>query len=451
MAMKLSLYTILFASFLSFMPSAAADFINYQAPPGMDAANDYELEVNGQPVFVYNTRAAALAYFSCDGPVHVRVKFGGTIYSHDIRPKKLAIQSTVYRDEIHFQLDSPANISVEVNENLKRPLFIFANPLETDIPDKNNPQVIFYEAGKIHEPGTVFLKSGQTVYIQGGAVVRGSFIADQAENVKILGRGILDNSRFLKGEVRPIEINRCRNVILDGFIITESRHWSCASFASQHVTYRNFKIVSANDWDDGIDIVGSQHVLVDNCFIRTKDDCIAIKAGVNYFTDFDSGANVDDITVQNSVIWNGVWGNGLEIGFETRADTIKNITFRNCDLIHVEGPEGTFTIHNGDRAVVTDVLYQDIRVEDSRGYLIDFKILESQYSKDKQRGHIQNVHFKGIQVEGSVFPYSLILAYDDQHKIENIMLEDFYIHGRKVESTYSGRIATAHAENIQYK
>lgn len=452
MAMKPSFFcTLLFAFILSAAQSSHAEFINYPPPDGADAANDFELEVNGQPVFVYNTRAAAVAYFSSDEPVNIHVRCGGTIYSHDIRPKSLQIESTIYRNEIHFQLDSPANISIEVNENLKRPLFIFANPLETEIPDSNDPQVIFYEAGKIHELGTVHIKSNQTVYIEGGAMVRGSFIADQAENVKILGRGILDNSRFEKGSVRPIEINRCKNVLLDGIILTDSRHWSCASFASQHVTYSNFKIVSANDWDDGIDIVGSQHVLVDNCFIRTKDDCIAIKAGVNYFTDFDSGANVDDIIVQNSVLWNGVWGNGLEIGFETRADTIRNITFRNNDLIHVEGPEGTFTIHNGDRAVVTDVLYEDIRVEDSRGYLIDFKILNSRYSKDKQRGYIHNIHFRNIQVEGDVFPTSVLLGYDEQHTITNVLLENFYIHGKKVDSIYSAKITTIHSDNIQYK
>jgi hypothetical protein len=41
-----------------------------------------------------------------------------------------------------------------------------------------------------------------------------------------------------------------------------------------------------NDWDDGIDIVGSQHVLVNNCFIQSKDDCIAVKAGPQYFPSF---------------------------------------------------------------------------------------------------------------------------------------------------------------------
>lgn len=210
-------------------------------------------------------------------------------------------------------------------------------------------------------------------------------------------------------------------------------------------------MISENDWDDGIDIVGSRNVLVDGCFIRTKDDCIAIKAGIDYFSKTTVEYSVDSITVQNCVLWNGMWGNGLEIGFETRSDSIKNITFKNCDIIHVEGPEGTFTIHNGDRAVIQNVLYDNIRVEDSRGYLIDLKILDSQYTKDKIKGSIRNIIFKNISVEGDIFPTSLMIGFDRQHIIDLVTLDNVIIHGRKVTSTYSGMITTKYAENIVYK
>ena len=444
---------LFFTAFLfAIAPSFADEFVNYPAPENSEAANDFELLVNGQKVFVYNTRAAAVAYFSFSGKVDIKVICNRPIYDRDIRPHSLGIPSTVYRDEIHFTLEKPVNISVEVNKNLKRPLFIFANPLEKDIPSKADKNVIFFESGKIHEPGLVHLNSDQTVYIEGGAIVRGQFVTDKGKNITIRGRGILDNSRTLKGEVRPIEINQCENVLLEGIILTESRHWTCGSYGSKNVTYRNIKLVSENDWDDGIDIVGSQHILVDGCFIRTKDDCVAIKSGVDYFSKGITNKNVDDVVVQNSVLWNGIWGNGLEIGFETRSDTIKNIIFRNNDLIHVEGlAEGTFTIHNGDRAVVKNVLYEDIRVEDSYGYLIDFKILNSQYSKDKERGYIEDVYFKNITVEGDVFPSSLIMGYDEKHKIKNVTLDNFVIHGEKVTSIYNGKIAIIHAEGVEYK
>jgi hypothetical protein len=151
------------------------------------------------------------------------------------------------------------------------------------------------------------------------------------------------------------------------------------------------------------------------------------------------------------VMWNGAWGNGLEIGFETRSDSIQNVTFKNCDLIHVEGPEGTFTIHNGDRAVVKNILYEDIRVEDSRGWLIDFKILKSTYSKDVVRGKIENVTFKNITVEGETFPYSQIMGFDETNKVENVTLENFYIHGIKANSTYNTSMTTIHTDNLIFK
>ena len=429
----------------------ATDLKIYAVPEGAESAPEFEMEVNGQKVFVYNTRPAAFAYFSFEGKVDVKVTFLAPVYSFDIRPKSRNVKGELYRNEIQFSLDKPENLSIEINKNLKRPLYIFANPLETNVPNKEDKNVIFYEAGKIHTPGEVFIKSNQIVYIEGGAIVRGNFMTDQGSNIKITGRGILDNSRYLKGSHRPIEINQCENVLIEGIILTESRHWSCASHGSKNITYNNLKIVSDNDWDDGIDIVGSQHVLVNNCFIRTKDDCIAVKSGVNYFTKFNSSINVDDVVIQNSVMWNGVWGNALEIGFETRSDTIQNVTFRNCDLIHTEGPEGTFTIHNGDRAVVKNVLYEDIRVEDSQGWLIDFRILQSRYSKDKERGTIENVMFKNISVEGETFPSSQILGFDETHRIKGVSIENMVIHGIKVNSIYNGMIATIHSDEIIFK
>jgi hypothetical protein len=425
--------------------------VDYPAPAGVLPAPEFEVTVDGKNIFAYNTRSAALAYFSFSGTVTVTVRYDAEISRVDIRPASKNIAPVLYRNQISFVLTKPENLSIEFNKNLKRPLFIFANPTETGLPSKSGKNVLFYEAGKIHNPGIVTLKSNQTVYIEGGAVVRGSFIIDSAENVKITGRGILDNSHYKKEEARPIEINQSKNVMIDGIILTEAKHWCCASFASNNVTYSNFKIVSDNDVDDGIDIVGSTNVLVDNCFIKTKDDCIAVKSGINYFTKFNSGFKVDNIVIQNSTMWNGLWGNALEIGFETRTDTIQNVTFKNLDIIHVEGPEGTFTIHNGDRALIKNIRYEDIRIEDSKGWLIDFRVLQSRYSKDKKRGQIDGVLFKNIEVEGNHYPASQIIGFNDYHTIKNVTLENFFIHGIRITSIYNGMIATAHLDNLLFK
>ena len=126
-----------------FSVGIADELLIYGAPDGAEPANDFTLEVNGKKVFVYNTRLAAFAYFSFEGKVDIKVITGRPIYNYDVRPHNEKIQATTYRDQIHFSLNSPANLSVEINKNIKRPLFIFANPVETLIPDPKNKDVIY--------------------------------------------------------------------------------------------------------------------------------------------------------------------------------------------------------------------------------------------------------------------------------------------------------------------
>jgi len=424
----------------------------YTPPVDYPSANDFRVLVNGVESFVYHNRVAAFTAFSLEGEATVEVVFSGSIHEVDIRPKNLGIVPRIQEGKVLFTLDRPCNISVEINKNIKRPLFVFANSPETGIPDRNAPNVRFFEEGKFYETGRIVLKDNDIIYIAGGAVARGSLFLDSLTNVSIKGYGILDGDCiYTKGQERMIEINRSKNINIEGIIINESRHWTAPCNNSEFITYKNIKVVSGNDWDDGIDIVSSRHVLVDGCFIRSKDDCIALKAGVTYYTDFFNQYPTNDVKVVNSVLWNAEWGNGLEIGFETRAAYISDVVFSNNDLIHVEGPEGTFTIHNGDRAVVENVLYENIRVEDSRGLLVDFKILDSRYSKDKEKGHIRNITFRNISVEGDFFPPSILSGFDEQHLVENVVFENFSIHGKKVTSVADLNAETKLVEGIIFR
>jgi hypothetical protein len=443
---------ILLCLMLSVTPVVISQSTVFPAPEDYPYANDFRVKLNDKESFVYDNRVAAYTIFEISGKTTVEVQFYGKIYDVDIRPKSLNIIPRVADGKVTFTLSKPCNISVEINKNLKRPLFVFANPTETEKPDKSDPHVHYFEGGKVHRAGRIILKNNDIVYIEGGAVVKGSLFLDSIQNVHIYGHGILDGACvYEKGQERMIEINRCENITVEGILINESKHWTAPCNKSKNITYRNMKVVSGNDWDDGVDIVSSQHVLVDGCFIRTKDDCIALKAGVNYYTDFYNQLPTKDVQVVNSVLWNAEWGNGLEIGFETRADTIQDVVFRNNDLIHVEGPEGTFTIHNGDRAVVRNVLYENIRVEDSRGILVDFKILDSQYSKDKDKGQIKDITFRNISIEEDIPLPSMLLGYDESHTIENVVFENFRENGRLLKSIEDLRATIQFSKNISFK
>ncbi|MBG9375391.1 hypothetical protein I5907_04045 [Panacibacter sp. DH6] len=424
-------------------------FINYPAPEGIQPAPDYQLEINGQKVFVYNTRSAAYAYCSFSGQLHVTVTPSAKVYYYTIRPLSRNISASANNNQVSFILTKPAHLSIEINGNKRRPLFLFADSLEQHIPDSTQKNVTYYGPG-IHKVGNVPVKSNQLVYIAGGAVVEGAFDISNAQNVQVKGRGILDNSSYKKGEARPVAITNSQHVNIEGIIIAESRHWTCGSYSNNNVHYNNLKVVSDNDWDDGIDIVASAYITISNCFIRTKDDCIAIKSGVDYFGKANHRTTAN-INVSNCIFWNGAWGNALEIGFETSTDTIQDIRFSDCDIIHAEGPEGTLTIHNGDRAFIKNIYYNNIRIEEVEGYLVDFKILFSQYSTDKQRGFISNIFLDNITVNSQRFPTSLLLGFNDTNNISNIHIRDLRINGKHINSAFDGMMTAMHCKDLVFE
>ncbi|GHT45045.1 hypothetical protein AGMMS49965_21660 [Bacteroidia bacterium] len=425
----------------------SANAILYSFPSNAPAATTYAVKLDGQTCYVYPVPRrsssdgssglnARVATFGITGEVEVKVKVTSTtaVSSVKIRPLSAGITPVVSDNIITFTLNKPQNLSIEVNGNISSPLFVFANAPETDIPDKNDPNVIFFEAGTIHTPGTFTVASNQTVYIAPGAIVKGEVKTDKTNNVRIMGRGILSGETAIHGQVRMIEINRAQNVLVEGITIVASPHWTIPLTACENAEVRDVKIVGDADWDDGIDVVGSKNITVDNCFIRTKDDCVAVKSGVDYFTDFDSQIKVENIRVKNSTLWNGTYGNGLEIGFETRADSIKDVIFENIDIIHVQGSpsnEAALTIHNGDRAVVDNILYKNIRIEDASSTLIDLRILQSEYSKDTERGRISNIRFEDITVIPSRKTVNMI-GFDSSHAIENIHFKNCTISGVKI-------------------
>ena len=75
-----------------------------------------------------------------------------------------------------------------------RALHVFADGINEYGAAANAQDVIYFGAG-IHDAGILELKSGQTVYLDAGAVVYATVKAFHAENIKIIGRGILDNSK----------------------------------------------------------------------------------------------------------------------------------------------------------------------------------------------------------------------------------------------------------------
>jgi hypothetical protein len=467
---------------LGVVGSVQAEVLIYPAAEGAPRADDFQVRVDGQEAFVHDCDVAAFATFSFEGKVHVSVTPARTFRGVVIRPKQRGIAPRVEAGTIHFEIEEPCQLSIELDGDIERPVFVFANPLEEKAPKGESKDVRYFGPGRIHEAGEIVLESNQTVYIAGGAIVRGRIRAEGARNVRVRGRGILDGShRDYKTQM--IKMSECRGVGLEGIVILNSYGWTVVPVKSDNVKIENVKIIGWRDNDDGVDIVGCRNLAVADSFLRTKDDCIAVKASPAYFEGGESGLrNVKNVAVVNSVLWNAEWGNAMEIGFELQTKSISGVTFKDCDIIHVERG-GTFTIHNGDYATVENIRFEDIRVEDSREKLIEFRIGLSIYSGDcpheyhrqnpdrkrsplgqwmpvteaelgqyaEKRGRIRNVHFKNIDVTTEKALPSFLIGYDDgEHSVENVRIQNLRINGGVVTSPEMGNFTIEKVKKVRF-
>ncbi len=433
--------------------------VDYPAPEGIAAHEYYEVNANSQSVFVYETEVglsrqkAGFAYFDFSGTVAVEVHTGGEIESATIRPLSLGITPEIDGKILRFTLNRPVNLSIEVNGNTGTNLHLFTNPIETDIPDPEDSGVIYFGPG-IHElSDTLFVPSNTTVYIAGGAIVRGRIHTDNAHNVKIRGRGIVDGSTVNRedfgGEAGSffMRLWRSSNIEVNGIILHNSPHWTLVPIESEKVNIHNVRLIGQRrSNNDGMDIVDSRNVLIDNVFIRTIDDAIALKA--KYIG--GERNQTTDVTIQNSTIWNEDAGNALEIGFETLTDQMKNLTFRNIDIIH-NNDGSALSIHNGDSADIHNVVYDDIRIESAGGKsynFINMYIQNTFYSTGDERGEINNVVINNIRSIEPLKP-SNITGLNAENSIRDLRIHQLIANGSLLSTLGEAQINVgSHAHNV---
>lgn len=418
----------------------------YEYSPDAPRSERFSLSVDGKDCLVYPAGGAGdVAPFDVDGGARLRVKYFEDIKTASVRPlsKNVKFEKSGAR-EIEFSIDGPCRLAVEINGR-ERPLFVFANP-PANPPAKRANSVVF-RAGEIYDVGLdKKIASDTSVVVEGGA--NGTFAAGDPEtaeptrNISLSGNGIISGETIPRPqERREITFLKTKSLEVSGITVVHPTNWAIALFACEGVKIDNVKVVSDSPRDDGIDLVSCKNAAVENCFLRTRDDCIAVKAGVSYggIKFFETGvdASSENILVKNCSIWNGIWGNALEIGFETRGDEIKNVSFENIDILRAlgaGGDEGVLTIHNGDRAKISNILYKDIRAEEAEGCAVNIRVLHSRYSRDKERGSVSGVRFENVSMRSEKPLKIKIEGYGKNSAVENVVFDNFSINSAPLKA-----------------
>jgi hypothetical protein len=441
--------------------AAAGTVIVYPAPAGEEMSKDCAVQVEGQAVPVYVAKVApaeparrwkamddkaksadyfdraAFAYFDMQGPVKITVTYTEAVASAKVLPASYQIRPVVAGKQITLTLNEPRHLSVEINGKWTNALHLFANPPEKDRPKPDDPNVVYFGPG-VHEVGSLEVGDNKTVYVAGGAVVRGVILPTEkfsisgysglknyeptfrlkGRNITIRGRGIIDGSRSTT-HARHLVYVQGTDIRLEGVILRDSSTWTIPVRKSQRVTIDNLKLLGYRANSDGIDICNSRDVTVQGCFIRTLDDLVVVKS--------DKGQGpTGRIVVKDCVLWNEV-AHALSIGAELRED-VDDVLFTNCDVIHDLGREWTLRVYHCDAAKVSNVRFEDIRIEQSPR-LISVWINKAVWSRDAERGHIRDVTFKNIRAAAD--PLRLELkGFDAAHAVENVVFQDVVVNGK---------------------
>jgi len=285
------------------------------------------------------------------------------------------------------------------------------------------------------------VSNNQTVYIAGGAIVRGvigpaeSFHISgysglrtysptwvlKGTNITFRGRGIVDGS-LCPTHARNLLSVQGKDLTLEGVILRDSSTWTIPIRQSDRVRVKNVKLLGYRANSDGIDICNSRDVTVEGCFIRTLDDLIVIKT--------DSGqGEVRHIVARDCVLWNEV-AHALSVGAELR-ENVEDVLFANCDVIHDQGREWTLRVYHCDSARIHNVRFENLRIEES-SRLISLWIGKAVWTRDDVRGHIDNVAFRHIRAVAEPLRVEL-KGFDETHQVERVLFEDVVVNGQPLK------------------
>lgn len=446
--------------------NSSAQLVTYDGKPNMPWIDDYTVKVRDvrsnewKDLYEYKVNVdmdrvqdATMVQFAMGSPVEVMVKKNnGLIQQVDIRPFSKNITYRKERNTIFFTLNKPQYLSVEFNGDRLHNLHLFANPLETETYNEGDKNVMYFGPG-VHKPSdlpnnTFCIPSNTIVYLAPGAVVQGRLLVNNAENVKILGQGILDHP------FRGVEVTNSKNVLIDGLTVVNPQHYTIFGGNADGLTIRNLKSFSTRPWSDGIDLMCCSNVIIDNIFMRNSDDCIAMYA---HRWDYYGGSHGASVT--NAVLWADV-AHPINIGGHGNLDdpvgeVVENLHFKDIDILEQDEDDkdyqGCMAVDCGDKNLVRNITFENVRVEDiQEGRLFHVRVrFNAKYDKQPGRG-IENVLFKNISYTGVGENPSLIQGYDKNRMVKNVTFENVLINGKRMKDI-SGFLKNDFIKGIQVK
>jgi len=340
--------------------------------------------------------------------------------------------------------------------------------------------------------GALFFKQGTHLYLERGAVLKGStdisdfpvmttriegetcryfpalVNADGLDGFTISGEGTIDGNGLPyweafwlrrswnpqctnKDEQRPrlVYISNCKNVQIENVSLQNSPFWTTHYYKSENVKLLNLHITSLYKpvrapSTDAIDIDACKNMLVKGCYMSVDDDAVALKGGKGPWADDpvkmpENGGN-ENIIIEDCTF--GFCASCVTCGSESIYD-------HNIILRRIRVDEATNLLWLKMRPD-TPQHYEYITVEDITGNASNFLLVRpwTQFydlkdRKDTPMSYSNNITMRRIRLECNTF--FNVTPREDQYHLKDFLFEDCIVTART--SNYHPE----YIENLQVK
>ena len=273
--------------------------------------------------------------------------------------------------------------------------------------------------------GETFLisRSGTTVYLAGGAVLKGAIGAEGLSNVSIRGRGILDasglvhqpSSLYREGRTSAIRCEGMTNVLIDGITVLDAPMWSVVLNKSKQATVRQVDVFGSIVNADGIHLSAVTDGLVHGCFLRSTDDLFCM---------YHYGP-AKNVTVRDSVFWSD-GGRAVLLGLGATPGNIEQVFFENIDILNVqnvwslEDYGGAIQLWATGNNTIRTTEFKNVRVEPFRFPSIAALLQIKTTAQPFGPGKIQGVTFDTMIYSGSDECRSYLAGASSDYSVSEI-------------------------------
>jgi len=489
----------------------------YPEPPEAVASTTHAVRVDGQPILVEQYTDIGYVRFAMSRPVSVEIEVAMPIGNHTVFPSRRVAWTEVSGNKLTLRLDAPESVVVWIDELDK--LVLLPDPPVGDNPPahdalsitdfgaepsgrslataaiqaaidsaarRDRPATVLIPPG-LYRSGTLALRSGITLYLAPGAVLKGSpdpadypvdlgrheshsdaslppelrflgrtmtfsrlLLVDDAHDVRITGRGTIDGEgtflRTRRGAApNLVRVRSSRAVTISDVLLRNSAAWTVHLLASSDVRVENVKVI--NDRDnlntDGIDPDMSSDVTIDRSFIYGKDDAICIKATRNS----DLSGEPHAISVSHNLV--SARDAALKVGSESEAARFSDIRFED-NFVFESGRAMSVVVCDG--ATYDGVAFRRVEVGPDVDHLVEQVI----GSRDGTGGlgHLQDLALEDIAAPSFTPPASNWTWYaqfrparpqpgtevdvfegaDEAHAVDGVTLRRLVVNGRHLRT-----------------